>query len=513
MNAPFSILIVDDNQANRETLFALLEGQAYQLFEATDGHAALRLAADLLPDLVLLDVMMPDIDGLEVCRRLRADEKLAEIPILLLTALSDQASRLAGLEAGADDFISKPFDRIELRTRIRTIARLKRYRRLVKTQERLRTSEERFQMLAEQSDELFWFHRVSPFRVDYLSPAVEPILGRSADQFYENPLLWVKTIHPEDRSRVWASYEAVAGGRVSHFEEEYRVVIPSGEIRWVHDTGNPMRNDRQIIVGMGGVARDVTERKNAAEHLLRAQRIESIGMLASGIAHDFNNALAPIVMAGPLLQSYITDPRGLRMVETIERSAKRGVDLVKQLMTFTRGGGDKKCVLEIAAVLREVLELAKATFPRSINVTSDLADDLRSVVGNPTQIHQIILNLCVNARDATPLGGELKVTASNCVIDERAAAEMPDGRAGAFVRIDVSDTGTGIPPEVLARIWQPFFTTKNVGKGTGLGLSTVRGLVEAHCGFVSVKTAPDQGTCFTIYIPVATEATHDLMTA
>ena len=500
------ILIADDTLANREMLGELLEAENYRLVEVADGPAALQIAAETPPDLVLLDVMMPGMDGFEVCRRLRADARLAEVPVILITALDDQASRLAGIEAGADDFITKPFNRAELRARVRTITRLNRYRRLVETQTQLRESEARFLKLAEHSDDIFWFHTVDPLHITYLSPAVEKIWGWPAARFYEDPRLWTRGIHPDDQLRVHAAYEAMTTGGSARFEEEYRVIQPDGAVRWVLDSGTPIRNGGPAIVSIGGVARDITERKETEERLLRAQRLENVGMLAAGIAHDFNNALAPLVMGCQLVRLHVSDAGGQRLLDTMERSTGRSVALVRQLLSFARGAGGQSQLLQLRHVLREVIELAEATFPKSIRVEAHLPGEPWPVQANPTQIHQVFLNLCVNARDAMPQGGELTLTAANCTLDAAAAAKIADARPGAFLTVEVRDTGTGIAPDVLARIWEPFFTTKGDGKGTGLGLSTVRGIVHNHGGFVTVRTHPGHGTAFTVYLPAAADA-------
>jgi two-component system cell cycle sensor histidine kinase/response regulator CckA len=504
MNIPATILLVDDNAANRETLRDLLDAQDYRLVEAADGPTALQLAAETPPDLVLLDVMMPGMDGYEVCRRLRADARLAEVPVIMVTALDDQASRLAGIEAGADDFITKPFNRAELRARVRTITRLSRYRRLLETQAQLRESEARFQQLAEQSDEVFWFATVNPERITFMSPAVEKVWGWPAARFYEDAHFWEKALHADDRSRVHTAYAAMVAGEVAQFQEEYRVVRPDGALRWVLDSGTPIRDASNAIVQVGGVARDITERKDAEEQMLRAQRLENIGMLAAGIAHDFNNALAPILMANSLLRQQVSDSGAQRLLDTVEKCSERGAGLVRQLLSFARGASGERQLLQVRHVLQEMIELTKVTVPKSIRVESHLPGDLWPVQGNPTQIHQILLNLCVNARDAMPQGGELTLTAANLRLDAAAAARIADARPGDFLTVEVRDTGTGIPPEVLARMWEPFYTTKGEGKGTGLGLSTVRGILLQHDGFVTVQTRAGHGTAFTVYLP-ATE--------
>jgi two-component system, cell cycle sensor histidine kinase and response regulator CckA len=239
------------------------------------------------------------------------------------------------------------------------------------------------------------------------------------------------------------------------------------------------------------------------DQFLRAQRLESIGMLASGIAHDLNNVLAPIILAAPVLREHATNPDDLRIIASLEKSAERGVELVRQILSFTHGAGGGHQVFEVTRLLQETTSVINETFPKNIRLDNDFAADLWPVMADPTQIHQVLLNLCVNARDAMPSGGVLKLRAENCMLDERAANKIEGGMPGAWLVLHVEDTGTGIPPDVLARIWEPFFTTKEAGKGTGLGLPTVRGIVEHHGGFISMKTQLGKGTTFRVYLPAA----------
>lgn len=499
------ILIVDDSAANRDTLIELLGVDHFQLEEAADGPTALRLAAANPPDLVLLDVMMPGMDGYTVCRRLRADEQLAGVPVIMITALDDQASRLAGIEAGADDFIAKPFNRMELRARVQTITRLNRSRRLAETQAALRESELHFRTLAEQCDEAFRFVTLHPERIVYVSPATEKIWGLPTAAFLADPRRWVKSIHVEDRLRVQNAYEALLARHTEHFVDEYRVVRPDGTVRWVLDSGTPIRDNSGIVVSVGGVARDITDRKAAEETLMRAQRLENIGLLAAGIAHDFNNALVPLTMGCSALRAHVVAPAGVRILEMMTKSADHSVELVQQMLSFARGAGGQRQRLQTRQLLQELVEQAEGTFAKSIRIRSVLPGDLWPILANPTQIHQVLLNLCVNARDGMPEGGVLTITAANVVLDDAAAGAITGARAGRFLALEVRDTGTGIPPEVLAHIWEPFFTTKGQGKGTGLGLSTVNGILHRHEGFVTVETAPNRGTAFTVYLPAVEE--------
>jgi PAS domain S-box-containing protein len=254
---------------------------------------------------------------------------------------------------------------------------------------------------------------------------------------------------------------------------------------------------------------DVTEKKQLEARFLRAQRMESIGALASGIAHDLNNVLAPIVMGAQLLQPLVTSERGRHVLATIEASAQRGAGVVKQVLTFARGIEGERVPLQLKHLIKDMVLIASETFPKNIRIEIDIAPDLWSVLGDVTQIHQALMNLCVNARDAMPSGGTLTLCAANVTVDETfkttglgsSALITPDPQPGPKVRLSVIDTGTGISPEHLDKVFEPFFTTKGPGKGTGLGLSTVLGIVRSHGGFVRVKTEEDKGTCFELYVP------------
>ncbi len=246
---------------------------------------------------------------------------------------------------------------------------------------------------------------------------------------------------------------------------------------------------------------DITEKKNLEEQFLRAQRMENLGMLAAGIAHDFNNILSPVLMAANLFRRVKLPPRDAKLLDALEQSVERGAALVRQILAFAYGTGAERHLVQLKHIARDIALLIEETFPRSLKFEQNIANNLRPVNANPTQIHQVLLNLCVNARDAMSERGRLSLRLSNCRLGSAEAAAIPEGRPGDFVLIEVADTGTGIPPAILARIWEPFFTTKGPGKGTGLGLSTVRGIVSSHEGFLAIDTKVGAGTTFRVYLP------------
>jgi PAS domain S-box-containing protein len=249
---------------------------------------------------------------------------------------------------------------------------------------------------------------------------------------------------------------------------------------------------------------DLTEPKKLELQFLRAQRMESIGTLAGGIAHDLNNILAPIMMAIHLLRDLSDNPQATKILDSLQTSAQRGADIVRQVLSFARGMEGEKIEVQPKHLIEDVENIIKNTFPKNIRLVSSFPPGIWTVLGDPTQIHQILLNLCVNARDAMPNGGDLSIEVENCIIDEQYAAMNLQAKAGRYVQIAITDSGTGMAPAVAERIFEPFFTTKEISKGTGLGLSTVMAIVKSHQGIINVYSEPGRGTSFKVLIP----ATH-----
>jgi len=261
------------------------------------------------------------------------------------------------------------------------------------------------------------------------------------------------------------------------------------------------------------VTADITARRQLEEQFLRSQRMESLGALASGIAHDLNNLLTPVLMGAEMLRLEKDEAMAAKTIGSIESSALRGAELVKQLLSFARGTRGARMTVQLGHVIREMKQFIQSTFPKNIAFKATTPKDLWPVQGDPTQLNQILLNLCVNARDAMPDGGTLTVTARNVDLDQQYAAMQPGVSAGRYLQLETVDTGTGIPPAVIERIFEPFFTTKEAGKGTGLGLSTVREIVRSHGGHITVTSQPGKGTTFRILIPAAPDAKVDLADA
>ncbi|MBI5772941.1 MAG: PAS domain S-box protein, partial [Verrucomicrobia bacterium] len=272
-------------------------------------------------------------------------------------------------------------------------------------------------------------------------------------------------------------------------------------------TVTPVRDAAGNITHFIAIKQDITEKLQLQLRLLRAQRLEGIGLLAGGIAHDLNNVLAPILMTTGLLRTEPISADGLELLDGLEASAQRGADIVRQVLTFARGVEGERVAVQVRHLIKDMGGIMRETFPKDIRLEQDVAKDLWLVKGDATQIHQVLLNLCINARDAMPAGGTLRLEARNQSVDEGFASMMHDARPGSYVVLTVADTGTGMAPNVIDHIFEPFFSTKERGKGTGLGLSTVSGIVRSHGGFIQVKSEVGRGSQFIVFLPTASKET------
>ncbi len=264
-----------------------------------------------------------------------------------------------------------------------------------------------------------------------------------------------------------------------------------------------VKNEHGEPASVFAINTDITETKQFEARFLQAQRLESLGALAGGIAHDLNNVLAPILMATDILKQRAQSEMERRMFDTMQTAARRGAHIIRQVLTFARGVKGERTPVQIRHLLREMADIAQEIFPKSVQFELDSSRDLWPVLGDATQLHQVLMNLCVNARDAMPQGGTLTLTATNIELDDAFVQMTPLAKVGPYVRIGVADTGMGIARENFDKIFEPFFTTKDLGQGTGLGLATVLGIVKSHGGFLQFKSAPGQGTCFEAYLPAA----------
>ncbi|WP_341529831.1 PAS domain S-box protein [Nostoc sp. UHCC 0302] len=771
------ILIVDDTPTNLEVLFNFLEDFDFKVLGAEDGEMAVKMAEYALPDLILLDVLMPKIDGFETCRRLKSNLATQDIPIIFMTALSEKVDKVKGLKLGAVDFITKPLEHEEVIARLNIHLRMRNLTKKLTEQkehlemeifERKRVEEElrchsaalsewnnRYQALIQASGQILYDWNPHTNNINYAGN-VEKILGYSMPEMSGGVNRWLELIHPDDRNlfneefnRVLSTKERfhlefrvcckdgtyitvedngyffldstskvarIAGfvidisdrkqaqterekafvalqqsearfrrlvesniigitltdlnGKITEANDAFlkmlgynREALHSGKLLWqditpseyhrldekaiaelisagvstpyekeyickdgsrvpvvvgcalveqsqpttvgfvlditerkqaeqkireqaallnitrdailVRDLHNQIqfwnkgaeclygwmaeevlgknanqllyrkktlaqieniqksiaetgswegelhqitKQGKEIIVAscwtvvhdeqgkpksILSVNSDITEKKQLEAQFLRAQRMESLGTLASGIAHDLNNALTPMMMTVQLLETKNSDEKSQQWLSIMESSIKRAADLVKQVLWFSRGAEGNFKTLQVQDLISEIKKIVKQTFSRAIEVRINIPkQNLWHIFGDTTQLHQVLMNLCINARDAMPNGGILSISAKNFWVDSDYARLNLDAEVGSYVMISVSDTGTGISKKIIDRIFEPFFTTKEVGKGTGLGLSTVLGIVKSHGGFVNVVSEVGQGTEFQVCLPV-----------
>ncbi|MBD1842591.1 response regulator [Cyanobacteria bacterium FACHB-63] len=641
------ILIVDDTPTNLDVLLDLLEAAGFKVVVAEDGERAIALVEYAPPDLILLDILMPGIDGFETCRRLKANPATQEIPIIFLTAVSDNVDKVKGLNLGAVDYITKPLNHEEVLARVNTHVRLQNLtKRLAEQNEwleeeiqqrqqveaereqafrALQRSEARFRRLIE-SNIIGVIFSTADGSITDANDAFLQIVGYDRADLKAGRLNWQAMTPPEHiHLHEVAVAELANSGVFSTFEKEYfhkdghRIPVMIGgalldesqqeivgfvldltqhkqaedKIReqaallnittdailvrdldnkiqywnkgaeqvygWnaeeaLHQNVNQLlyRSDalkqlesvqsalmergswqgelhqinkqgKEIIVASRWtlmrnvqgqpqsvltVNTDITEKKQLENQFLRTQRLESLGTLAGGIAHDLNNILTPVLSTAQLLQLKFpnADEKSQNLLKIVETNTRRGAALVKQVLQFTRGIEGSRESVQVEPLIYEVRQIAEKTFPKSIQVLTDVKPGLWSVSGDATHLHQVLINLVVNARDAMLDGGTLTISAENRFIDEHYARMNLDASVGSYIGLRVKDTGTGMPVEVIDRMFEPFFTTKEMGKGTGLGLSTVRGIVKSHGGFIDVFSKVGKGTEFKVFLP-AIEAT------
>ncbi|MBD2093809.1 response regulator [Trichocoleus sp. FACHB-591] len=623
---PFSdsplVLLIDDDRSMRLLLAQAIKQEGYQVVEAKDGKEGLTLYQQVHPDIILMDALMPIMDGFACCAQLRTLPGGDRVPVLMITCLDDPASVDQAFVAGATDYVTKPIHWAVLRQRVRRLLETNRTTTELRQQtERARRSEDQLRLALEAAHMGTWNWDMSSGQV-VMSATTAYNLGLAPTVLTRSSEDLLAMVHSEDAAVVNQATEAAIASGTS-LDIELRVKWPDDSIHWVAAKGQGDYDANGQIIRMLGVTMDITERKQAeqkireqaallnvttdaivvqdldsqivfwnqgAERLygwlasevigknvneflpqaalprflqdltwlqehrewqgalnqvtktgkaivvasrwtlvqdesgqpksilmvntditeqkkleaqfLRSQRLESVGTLASGIAHDLNNSLAPILMSVQLLEKKVQDPQSRTLLSILESNTRRSADLVKQVLSFARGLEGEHTLLQIKHLLVEIEQMVKQTFPRSITIATELLpSDLWVILGDATQLHQVLMNLCVNARDAMPEGGTLSLAAENLWIDENYARMYLDAKVGPYVVLTVADTGMGISPSNLDKIFEPFFTTKEIGKGTGLGLSTVIGIVKGHGGFVTVHSQVGRGTAFKVYLP------------
>ncbi|PPQ28398.1 ATP-binding response regulator [Rhodopila globiformis] len=531
---PPLVVNVDDDAANRYVKTRSLQMGGMTVTEAADGTTALALIADWQPSLVLLDVNLPDMNGLEVCRRIK--ESWPEIIVVQISATAiTSADKISGLESGADCYLTSPVEPLELIAVTRAMLRLR------AAEAQAQEAHERYRMIVESAIDYAIFTCGLDGRITSWNSGAEAVLGYRPEEIIGAP--GARIFMPEDAAAgvPEAEMQAALTGASVNAERWHR--RRDGSRFWSSGRMVPLRNRRGEAEGYLKIlydrsaekeARDALEALNAeleirvadrtraleaanqrlreefaerertAEQIRQLQKMEALGQLTGGIAHDFNNLLTAILGGLEVTRMRVEEPRTLKMIDSSISAAQRGAKLVAQLMAFARRQNLEVECRQINTLVEEMLELLARSVGTSVTLTFDLAPDAWTVMADASQVQTAILNLAINARDAMPNGGCLRISTGNTLIE--AAAPGTELAPGEYAMLAVEDTGTGMTDEVKTRLFEPFFTTKEIGKGTGLGLAQVYGFVRQSGGDVLVRSALGQGSRITILLPRATEA-------
>ena len=562
------VLVVEDSATQAARLGYILERRGYRVSTAGNGRQALAAIRAHPPTLIISDIVMPEMDGYQLCGQIKQDPQFKSIPVILLTSLNDPSDVVRSLECGADNLVFKPYQDEYLLTRISFLLANRHLRETESTRmgveiffsgQKLFIGSDRLQILnlllstyeaavqknrelTEAKKQLEEFNETLEARVRERTAALEAeiaerklaeakiseqaaLLDKARDAIMVRDLVGNRLIYwnkSAERMYGWTAEEALGkdADRLLFNHESPEIararqqVLERGE--WTGELSQRTKDERTISVesrwslvrGSAGepkaklvINTDITEKKKLEAQFLRAQRMESLGALAGGIAHDLNNALGPILLGIDMLRLNRTPEQQAETLDTMESSATRSAGMVEQILAFARGVSGAPVALNIKHLVNEMANLARQTLPRSIQITVKIADSLYPVIGNPTQLHQVLLNLCVNARDAMPSGGELCLEAQNINVERAILPGKSEPVSGPNVVLTVSDTGCGMTPDVLSQLFEPFFTTKEVGKGTGLGLSTAQAIVKSHGGFMEISSEPGKGSTFKVYLP------------
>ncbi|MDM8526148.1 response regulator [Desulfococcaceae bacterium HSG8] len=536
MNEDFDnprILIVDDNPENIHLLSRNLEDD-YEVMYATTGEKALEIAfSDDLPDLILLDIIMPGTDGYEVCERLKANAGTRDIPVIFLTGMNQIEDETKGLELGATDYISKPFRMPVVQARISAALRLKtemdkrmmlarelqelntdlekrvteKVAELRVAHEELKISENNYRSIFENA--LEGIYRSTPEgRFLTANPSMAGVLG------YDSPGDLVSSVadiglecyaNPEDRKSLIDTL--IRDGVIRGFETKMKK--KDADIVWCSISARLIHDDQGQGLYIEGFCADISKQKEAEQalqeseaRLRQAQKMEAIGTMAGGIAHDFNNILFPVLGYAQMLSDDIPkDSPFQSQLKEVIKGTLRAKNLVKQILAFSRHSDQKNKPLKIEIILKEVLKLSRATLPATIEIRQDIQNECGMVMADTTRIHQIVMNLITNAFHAMEDKGGTLTIALRKGDFTRENLPAPELSPGPYICLTVTDTGIGMDAATREKIFDPYFTTKEVNKGTGLGLSVVHGIVKTYNGRIVLESEPGRGTSFQVFLP------------
>jgi PAS domain S-box-containing protein len=526
------ILVVDDDNNSRVFLERALRSRHYNVEGAANGNSALEKTDQWHPDLIISDILMPGMNGFELCRRIKTDDRLRTIPFIFYTAtFVDQKDEKLAMALGASRFLIKPMEPAEFFRAIeeviheyeahklsvpdRPLAEMKdvcqmqaealarkldkKVGELERDRGALLESEGRFRALTESTSDWIWeMDRNGVYT--YSSPKIQDLLGyASEDVIGKTP---VDFMPPDETDYLAHQFQIIVESRrpfkawenVTLHRDGRRVVLEKSGVPYFDPVGN--------LAGFRGIDRDITERKKLEEQLLQSQKLEAIGQFAGGIAHDFNNMLTVILGYGETLMDLEKDGGLRHYVEMILTSAKKAADLTQQILAFSRKQIISPKQTDLHRLIKGTEKLLRRLIGEDIEITITYADRDLTVMADGGQLEQILINLCTNARDAMPNGGSIFISTDTAFLNREYVRGRDLGNTGAYAQITVADTGRGMDEATRKRIFEPFFTTKEVGSGTGLGLATAYAIIQQHKGHITVYSEPGKGSTFKIYLPL-----------
>ena len=523
------ILLVDDDERNLMALAELLKDLA-EVVTATSGREALRHLLKSEFAVILLDVFMPGMDGYETASLIRERDQTARIPIIFLSAVNKETEHLMrGYAMGAVDYVFKPVDPLILKSKVGVFVDLFNMRTQVEEkslaeqklreenfraelqrlhiERELHATREREASIIRSIPILLYMEpaELASRRPDFVSGDFTAMTGFTLDEIQQDPELWEKRLHADDRDRVMAALQASrVSGRLSI---EYRWHCADGNYKHFHDQAAMVTDASGQSAGFAGTLTDVTEQRLLEGRLVHAQKMDAIGQLTGGIAHDFNNLLSAVIGGLHLLERRLEiGDREQLIVDQMRHAAEQGAELVRRMMAFARKQELSPASLSPADLCTSVAGLVEHTMSGTVKVNWNCASDARNIYVDKSQLELALVNLLINARDAMPQGGEIDVAIGDIEAD---ASEISAGLSpGPYVRISVSDHGQGIPAELIGRVTEPFFTTKEAGKGTGLGLSMVAGFVDQSDGLMRIDSRSGKGTTIELILPATELPAH-----
>ncbi|MBW1739924.1 MAG: response regulator [Deltaproteobacteria bacterium] len=500
MSAPLCVLIVEDSEDDTLLLMRELRRGGYDLtYERVDTAEAMAAALDRQTwDVVLCDYAMPHFSAPDALKLLK--ERELDLPFIMVSGAIGEETAVEAMKAGVHDYIMKG-------NLTRLIPAIERELREAEgrqehkhAEDALKESEQRFRSLSENAPDIIYTLGLEG-SFTYVNPAWEKVLGHKRGEVIGKN--FVDFAREEDAAHCLHLFKRVREGQETFTDASCSLIHKDGSVRLFSVSGAPNLDSEGKVIGVVGVFKDITEQRKLESQLIQAQKMEAIGTLAGGIAHDFNNILGIILGNTELVLDDIPESNpAWDDLEEVRKACLRAKDLVGQLLTFTRQREQERRAVQISPIVKETLKLLRAFLPATTEIRQNIETHLDTVLADPTQIHQVLMNLCTNAAHAMRAqGGVLEVSLTDVQLDSDAVAPDMDLSSGPYVRLSVSDTGCGIDPEVMDRMFDPYFTTKEPGEGTGMGLAVVHGIIKGLGGMITVDSELGKGTTFHVFFP------------